>query len=135
MDTIYTNEMQTTSQQTALQEQESDQPRVVDLSGISTVMERENLSKFQRVAAGFFAQTKEPALTINGRVVGVTRQQSGCFQMWIIWRSLLVLRNGRWPSSPVMSLIFPDINGRRQKMASVMPPREQENLLFCASVR
>ena len=71
METIYTNEMQMTTQQTAAQEPDSEQPRVVDLSGISTGMERENLSKFQRVAAGFFAQTKEPALTINGKVVGV----------------------------------------------------------------
>ena len=60
-------------------ETESDKPVVVDLSGISTVVERENLSKFQRVAAGFFAQTLEPALTINGKAVGVNAAATRLF--------------------------------------------------------
>ncbi len=45
---------------------------VVDLSGITTkTEEREDMSKFQHIATGFFAQTKEPALTINGKIVTV----------------------------------------------------------------
>lgn len=58
---------------------ETEQPRIVDLSGISTGQERENLSKFQRVAAGFFAQTREPALTINGKTVGVNAAAARLF--------------------------------------------------------
>ena len=41
--------------------------------------ERENLSRFQRVAPGFFAQTKEPALTINGNTVTVNSTAARMF--------------------------------------------------------
>lgn len=51
---------------------QEEQPMVVNLSGISTGREeREDMSKFQHIATGFFAQTKEPALTINGKIVTV----------------------------------------------------------------
>lgn len=45
---------------------------IVDMSGVSTVAEeKEDLSKYQMIAAGFFAQTREPALTINENKVCV----------------------------------------------------------------
>lgn len=47
-------------------------PLVIDLSSISSGSEEVvNLSKFQHIASGFFAQTKEPALSINGKTVTV----------------------------------------------------------------
>lgn len=52
--------------------QSEDQPMVVDMSAITaSTQERENLSKFQHIVDGFFAQTKEPALTISGKTVTV----------------------------------------------------------------
>ena len=52
--------------------QSQDQPVVVDMSAITAgTQERENLSKFQHIVDGFFAQTKEPALTISGKTVTV----------------------------------------------------------------
>ena len=52
--------------------QSEDQPVVVDMSAITAgTQERENLSKFQHIVDGFFAQTKEPALTISGKTVTV----------------------------------------------------------------
>ena len=52
--------------------QQEEQPLVLDLSGLSAAgTERENLSNYQIIAAGFFAQTREPALTISGNKVGV----------------------------------------------------------------
>ena len=52
--------------------QSEDQPVVVDMSAITAgAQERENLSKFQHIVDGFFAQTKEPALTISGKTVTV----------------------------------------------------------------
>ena len=52
--------------------QSEDQPVVVDMSAITaSTQERENLSKFQHIVDGFFAQTKEPALTISGKTVTV----------------------------------------------------------------
>ena len=52
--------------------QPEDQPVVVDMSAITAgTQERENLSKFQHIVDGFFAQTKEPALTISGKTVTV----------------------------------------------------------------
>ena len=52
--------------------QSEDQPVVVDMSAITaSTQERENLSKFQHSVDGFFAQTKEPALTISGKTVTV----------------------------------------------------------------
>ena len=52
--------------------QSDDQPVVVDMSAITaSTHERENLSKFQHIVDGFFAQTKEPALTISGKTVTV----------------------------------------------------------------
>ena len=74
---IETDQMDMMEQQTEMDSAE--QPRVVDISGISTGLERENLSKFQRVAAGFFAQTREPALTINGKTVGVNAAAARLF--------------------------------------------------------
>ena len=62
---------ETTLMNTAVENGTDEQRRVVELRGIFTGKERQNLSSFQRVAAGFFAQTKEPALTINGKMVGV----------------------------------------------------------------
>lgn len=45
---------------------------IVDMSGVSTAAEeKEDLSKYQMIAAGFFAQTREPALTINENKVCV----------------------------------------------------------------
>lgn len=47
------------------------QPRVIDLSNITAEAEEKvKLGNFQRIAAGFFAQTKEPAFTINVDKVG-----------------------------------------------------------------
>ena len=52
--------------------QPEDQPLVVDMSAITAdTQEREDLSKFQHIVDGFFAQTKEPALTISGKTVTV----------------------------------------------------------------
>ena len=52
--------------------QSEDQPLVVDMSAITAgTQEREDLSKFQHIVDGFFAQTKEPALTISGKTVTV----------------------------------------------------------------
>lgn len=49
-----------------------EEPLVVDLSGITGRQEEVvNLAKFQHIASGFFAQTKEPALSINGKTVTV----------------------------------------------------------------
>ena len=57
-----------------------EEPLVVDLSGISVgTEERENLSGFQRIAAGFFAQTYEPALTINENKIGVNAAAARLF--------------------------------------------------------
>lgn len=54
------------------QEKQEEPPLVVDLSGISTGAEvPENMSKFQHINTGFFAQTKEAALTVNGKIVTV----------------------------------------------------------------
>lgn len=53
---------------------------VVDMSGISTgTEEKENLSKYQVISAGFFAQTREPALTINENKVGVNAAAARMF--------------------------------------------------------
>lgn len=47
-------------------------PMVVDMSAITGgAQETEDLSKFQHIVDGFFAQTKEPALTISGKTVTV----------------------------------------------------------------
>ena len=47
-------------------------PRRVDLSGITTDAEEMiDLSPFQHVAPAFFAETKEPKLTLNGKTVTV----------------------------------------------------------------
>ena len=47
-------------------------PMVVDMSAITgDAQEMEDLSKFQHIVDGFFAQTKEPALTISGKTVTV----------------------------------------------------------------
>ena len=52
--------------------QPEDQPLIVDMSAITAgTQEREDLSKFQHIVDGFFAQTKEPALTISGKTVTV----------------------------------------------------------------
>lgn len=57
-----------------------EEPLVVDLSGISVgAEERENLSGFQRIAAGFFAQTYEPALTINENKISVNAAAARLF--------------------------------------------------------
>lgn len=57
-----------------------DGPQVVDVSGIwNGEEERADLSKFQRIAAGFFAQTMEPALTINVKTVGVNAAAARLF--------------------------------------------------------
>lgn len=51
---------------------EEETPLIVDLSSISGGSEEVvNLSKFQHIASGFFAQTKEPALSINGKTITV----------------------------------------------------------------
>ena len=48
------------------------QPLIVDMSAITGgAQETEDLSKFQHIVDGFFAQTKEPALTISGKTVTV----------------------------------------------------------------
>jgi len=52
----------------------------IDLSGISVdTEEREDLSGFQRIAAGFFAQTHEPALTINENKISVNTAAARLF--------------------------------------------------------
>lgn len=57
-----------------------EQPEVVDVSGIWTGTEQgEDLSKFQMIASGFFPQNREPALTINGRTVGVNAAAARLF--------------------------------------------------------
>jgi len=57
-----------------------EEPLVVDVSGISVgTDEREDLSGFQRIAAGFFAQTYEPALTINENKIGVNAAAARLF--------------------------------------------------------
>lgn len=55
------------------QEPQEEPPLVVDLSGISEERQEKvvDLSRFQHIASGFFAQTKEPALSINGKTVTV----------------------------------------------------------------
>ena len=48
-----------------------DEPLVVDGSKFSEQKKVAHMSKFQHIRTGFFAQTKEAALTINGKVVSV----------------------------------------------------------------
>lgn len=65
---------------TNLHTENIEEPLVVDLSGIAVgTEERENLSGFQRIAAGFFAQTYEPALTINENKIGVNAAAARLF--------------------------------------------------------
>lgn len=53
-------------------QQYEEEPLVVDLSGFSHVDEEVvDLSMFQHISSGFFAQTKEPALSLNGKNVTV----------------------------------------------------------------
>ena len=64
----------------AIYRESIEEPLVMDLSGISVdTEERENLSGFQRIAAGFFAQTYEPALTINENKIGVNAAAARLF--------------------------------------------------------
>ena len=48
-----------------------DKPLIVDGSKFSEQKKVAQMSKFQHIRTGFFAQTKEAALTINGKVVSV----------------------------------------------------------------
>ena len=65
-------EESTDQEECARDSQSEEAPVVVDMSAITAdTQERENLSKFQHIVDGFFAQTKEPALTISGKTVTV----------------------------------------------------------------
>ena len=60
--------------------QQEEQPLILNLSGLFAAgTEQENLSNYQIVAAGFFAQTREPALTISGNKVGVNAAAARLF--------------------------------------------------------